>query len=445
MKYKQNFDSTTAPHNFKINQKVWLSDTTALGKNPKLTPKWLGPYKIVDLNDNNAKLEIKTNKFKVVNCSRLKPFLISTDQSVCPEESRLSQGDPSLFEDTNTNLPNRPLTRALKKLIDYKNAATMAISLLQNDFECPYTFTKNYTQFCCDKCYKAFKDMDFSKDPNACSKHKNLNTSFFDNKTNVHAETETTNVKTSISQTKNNVHSKAELINFAPKQRASANSTCALIKHKKYCKNDADPIKISAIKEGLRLKLTSIASKLLSSDDFHFCHLSEEEQHLWRQFDKEEIYKFITGEEDTLPEFQYNWIEPCQLAVHLPPELQRYLRDLLLPPDQQKVPVQPPPDPPVLPAPQVQPPAAPPAPPAPPLQAQDQQPVPGPSGSQAGTQHHQLRPKKAIDYKELHTGIKHRCRKLRRQAKTVVTKLAPGAFSPKQPPPGSPSNQGPSS
>jgi hypothetical protein len=27
----------------------------------------------------------------------------------------------------------------------------------------------------------------------------------------------------------------------------------------------------------------------------------------------------------------------------------------------------------------------------------------------------------------------------------VVTKLAPGAFSPKQPPPGSPSNQGPSS
>ncbi len=43
-----------------IDQKVWLSDTTALGKNPKLTPKWLGPYKIVDLNDNNAKLEIKS-------------------------------------------------------------------------------------------------------------------------------------------------------------------------------------------------------------------------------------------------------------------------------------------------------------------------------------------------------------------------------------------------
>jgi hypothetical protein len=66
-KYKDNFDKTAAGHKFKIDQKVWLSDTTALGKNPKLTPKWLGPYKIVDLNKNNAKLEIKDNKFKIVN------------------------------------------------------------------------------------------------------------------------------------------------------------------------------------------------------------------------------------------------------------------------------------------------------------------------------------------------------------------------------------------
>jgi hypothetical protein len=39
-----------------------------------------------------------------------------------------------------------------------------------------------------------------------------------------------------------------------------------------------------------------------------------------------------------------------------------------------------------------------------------------------------------LDNKELHTGIKQRCRKLHRQAKAMVTKLAPGAFSPKQPP-----------
>ena len=274
----------------------------------------------------------------------------------------------------------------------------MAISLLQNDFECPYTFTKNYTQFCCDKCYNNFKEIDFSKDPNVCQKHKNL-------------------------------------INFAPKQRARAKS---LIKNVK----DADPIKISAIKEELRLKLTSIASKLLSSEDFHFSQLSEEEQHLWQQFDKEEIYQFITGEEDTLPEFQYNWIEPCQLAVHLPPELQNILRDLLpqAQAPQPPAPIQPPPAPAAGPAQQI----AQPAPIAPPPQPQ---PVPGPSGSQAQatSNQHQLRPKKSIDYKELHTGVKTRCRRLRRQAKAVVTKLAPGAFSPKNKPPDSPSNQGQSS
>jgi hypothetical protein len=45
-----------------------------LGKNLKLTPKWIGPYKFIDINDKNAKLQIKPNKFKVINVSRLKHF-----------------------------------------------------------------------------------------------------------------------------------------------------------------------------------------------------------------------------------------------------------------------------------------------------------------------------------------------------------------------------------
>jgi transposase InsO family protein len=73
IKYKANFDKHSAPHKFALDQKVWPSDTTALGKNPKLMPKWLGPYKIVDLNENNAKLKIKPNKYKVV--ARLKKLL----------------------------------------------------------------------------------------------------------------------------------------------------------------------------------------------------------------------------------------------------------------------------------------------------------------------------------------------------------------------------------
>jgi hypothetical protein len=36
-----------------------------------------------------------------------------------------------------------------------------------------------------------------------------------------------------------------------------------------------------------------------------------------------------------------------------------------------------------------------------------------------------------INYQEMHTGVKKKCRSLQRKAKAVVTKLAPGSFSPK--------------
>ncbi len=65
-KYKNQYDKLASPHKFEIGQKVWLSDTTSIGKNAKLTPNWIGPYQIIDINDTNAKLQIK-NKQKVVN------------------------------------------------------------------------------------------------------------------------------------------------------------------------------------------------------------------------------------------------------------------------------------------------------------------------------------------------------------------------------------------
>jgi len=226
-----------------------------------------------------------------------------------------------------------------------------------------------------------------------------------------------------------------------------------LIINNKYCNNDTikplkdtDQATICAIKEALRDRLLSIASRLLNSQHSKFEDLPEEDKNLWTQFDNSDIYEFITGEKDTLPEFQYNWIEPCQLSVNLPPEVVLASKqDLQHPPQQhkQQAAVQPA----LIPA---QPPQ--PAPLAPnggdqqdqQLPAQDQQPVAGPSRQQSQSQH-DLRPHQDINYKELHTGIKQSCRKLRRQAKAVVTKLALGSFSPKQPPPDQSSNQGLSS
>jgi hypothetical protein len=97
-----------------VNQKVWLSDTIVLGKNPKLTPKWVGPYKIIDINHNNAKLEIKPNKFKIINISRLKSFHEEKEQCLPQDKQCPLQGNPCLFQESHSDYPQRPMTRALK-------------------------------------------------------------------------------------------------------------------------------------------------------------------------------------------------------------------------------------------------------------------------------------------------------------------------------------------
>jgi hypothetical protein len=50
-----------------------------------------------------------------------------------------------------------------------------------------------------------------------------------------------------------------------------------------------------------------IAQHLLISDKNTFEQLTPEEKQLWTKFETADIYRFLTGEEDTVPEFQYNW------------------------------------------------------------------------------------------------------------------------------------------
>jgi hypothetical protein len=288
----------------------------------------------------------------------------------------------------------------------------MAISLLHDELETECEgniFSDGYNKYHCKNCYNIIK-----------------NFSHFACQTNVFTDPR-------------------NLIKFSHKinhrEGAFTSALCELIKNYKYCENDADqvlndtdPIKrnqtvIGAIKEALRGQLTSIASKLLSSEHTKLEDLSVEEQHLWNLFDNSDIYKFITGEPDTLTEFQFNYIEPCQLAAHLPP-------GTVLGEAAPQAQPPPPAEPPIS--------AQPPTPAPLPAQAQPQAPVlpippaapplPGPSGAQLPPHSHDLRPRQPLDYKELNSGIKQRCRKLRCQAKAVMTKLSPGAFSPKPPP-----------
>jgi hypothetical protein len=63
----------------------------------------------------------------------------------------------------------------------------------------------------------------------------------------------------------------------------------------------------TGIAESLREPLMKIAQKLLISDKATFDQLITTEQKLWTRFETADIYRFLTGEEDRVPEFQYNW------------------------------------------------------------------------------------------------------------------------------------------
>jgi hypothetical protein len=57
----------------------------------------------------------------------------------------------------------------------------------------------------------------------------------------------------------------------------------------------------------------SVTNQLLISDKATFEHLTTTEQNLWTRFETADIYRFQTGEEDTVPEFQYNWTSVYRL------------------------------------------------------------------------------------------------------------------------------------
>jgi hypothetical protein len=166
-KYKTSYDKKSLQNKFNIGQKVWLSDTTSIGKNAKLTPNWIGPYEIVNVNDTNAKLKIKS-KLKVVNIARIKQFVEEATKHLTQDKSHSSQGDqhlnqddPGLFQDQQNQPLSRPITRAFKKLTDLKNAASMAILLLADiDAEECYSniFSENFDKNHCKNCRNGIRN-----------------------------------------------------------------------------------------------------------------------------------------------------------------------------------------------------------------------------------------------------------------------------------------------
>jgi hypothetical protein len=176
-------------------------------------------------------------------------------------------------------------------------------------------------------------------------------------------------------------------------------------------------VKFFLINEALREPLLHIANKLLGRQHLSFEQLTTPEQKLWSLFKNSDIYEFLTGQKDTVPELR-NY-----LMFAAKPSVKIYVQNIA----QTVHPIN-----------------------TNHQQGQIQRTLSAPSPVT-----HFLRERKEnIDYKALHLGqqIKHdiqqfaqeakgKCKAMqksvRKSAKAAITKLALGALSPKQQTPAS--------
>jgi hypothetical protein len=60
---------------FSVGDKVLLYDKKIRrGRSAKLSPPWIGPYEITDVDDVNVTLKLPKNRTLKVHANRLKPF-----------------------------------------------------------------------------------------------------------------------------------------------------------------------------------------------------------------------------------------------------------------------------------------------------------------------------------------------------------------------------------
>ncbi len=96
----------------------------------------------------------------------------------------------------------------------------------------------------------------------------------------------------------------------------------------------------SNVPERFREPLMKVAYKLLSRDEATFEELTPSEQKLWNSFETDQIYRLLTGEPDTVPEFRFNWytVETTNGYWERPQSLPAPTRTVTRPPAQPPAP-----------------------------------------------------------------------------------------------------------
>jgi hypothetical protein len=195
--------------------------------------------------------------------------------------------EKTTFLDYNFNdaADDKLLTRACAKLINYKNAAQLALLMLKeeggsSDLE---TIDSLCSELCpsCDTENDYFKlnppKRNFTEKCNNCEEFKKL---FL-----------------KLKEREEQCYQLRQQINFARQHRL----------HQINQIKSVDTQLKTGIAESLREPLMKIAQHLLISDKNTFEQLTPEDKNLWTTFETADIYRFLNGEEDTVPEFQYNW------------------------------------------------------------------------------------------------------------------------------------------
>ena len=74
-KSKEYYDKNTNVPLFTVGEKALLHDEKIRrGRSSKLSPPYIGPYKIISVDDVNVTLQLPRNKTLKVHANRLKPF-----------------------------------------------------------------------------------------------------------------------------------------------------------------------------------------------------------------------------------------------------------------------------------------------------------------------------------------------------------------------------------
>ena len=103
--YKEAHDKKASEHNLKEGDYAYLDNQLFLGKNKKLSQRWIGPYLVKKvINEQNVELQISPKRVQVHSAYRLKKFIDPKTSKFLNEEKQkqeMADGQKTEFNPSN--------------------------------------------------------------------------------------------------------------------------------------------------------------------------------------------------------------------------------------------------------------------------------------------------------------------------------------------------------